>query len=166
VVQTAGAPDNVVQVPGDRRGALPFRARAFHLVVSRHTAYGPGDLARVLAPGGRFLTQQVGYGFDAAFHRLLDLPVPPERRQRYTLSFATEQLRAAGLDVVAGGEAVQRYEFFDVGAIVWMLNAAPWTVPGFSVDAVRPRLEWLHEHVFADGPVMLGHSSFWLEAVR
>jgi hypothetical protein len=171
VVRVEGAPDNVDQpvagaLRGRLTGTLPFRDGAFHLVVSRHTAYLPGEVARVLVAGGRFLTQQVGYGLEAAFHRLLDLPVPAEPVRRLTLAFASEQMRAAGLAVVDGAEAVQRYEFFDVGAVVWYLKATPWTVPGFSVEACRSRLVWLHEHLFAEGPVFVGHASFWLEAAR
>jgi SAM-dependent methyltransferase len=167
VIHNEGAPDNVDQVADERRGALPLRDNAFHLVASRHTAYVPGDLARILVPGGRFLTQQVGYGLAPAFHRLLDLPEPPPPPRRYTFSFAAEQLAMAGLRVIGGDESVQRYEFADVGALVWFLNAvAPWTVPGFTVTAFLPRLEWLHEQLSGCGPISVGHGSFWVEAQR
>ncbi len=32
----------------------------FDLILNRHESYHPGEIARVLAPGGTFLTQQVG----------------------------------------------------------------------------------------------------------
>ena len=39
---------------------LPFGAGAFELVLNRHEELDPAEVARILAPGGRFLTQQVG----------------------------------------------------------------------------------------------------------
>lgn len=38
---------------------LPFRDATFDLILSRHEAIEPAEVDRVLAPGGRFLTQQV-----------------------------------------------------------------------------------------------------------
>lgn len=43
----------------DRAAALPFRDASFDVVLDRHEAYDPSDVARVLASGGVFLTQQV-----------------------------------------------------------------------------------------------------------
>src|SRR6478609_5457927 len=50
---------SVVQADADRP-ALPFASGAFDLVTSRHpiTAWWP-ELARVLAPGGTYLSQEV-----------------------------------------------------------------------------------------------------------
>ena len=39
---------------------LPFGAGVFDLVLNRHEELDPAEVARVLSPGGRFLTQQVG----------------------------------------------------------------------------------------------------------
>ena len=39
---------------------LPFGAASFDLVLDRHEELYPAEVARILAPGGRFLTQQVG----------------------------------------------------------------------------------------------------------
>jgi SAM-dependent methyltransferase len=39
---------------------LPFRREAFDLVLNRHEELDPAEVARVLSPGGRLLTQQVG----------------------------------------------------------------------------------------------------------
>ena len=54
-----GAPTTTRQAAEPPRGRLPFRDGAFHLVVNRHEAFVAGEVARVLAPGGIFLTQQV-----------------------------------------------------------------------------------------------------------
>ena len=59
LVQNEGAPDNLdpEQHPGG--GWLPFRAGAFDLVSNRYEAYRAEEVARMLRPGGSFITQQV-----------------------------------------------------------------------------------------------------------
>jgi hypothetical protein len=56
VVQDEGAPDNSDQ-NGDRARLL-FRDGAFDLVANRHEAFVATEVARVLSPGGTFVTQQ------------------------------------------------------------------------------------------------------------
>ena len=38
---------------------MPFADGEFELVLNRHAGFNPAEVARVLAPGGTFLTQQV-----------------------------------------------------------------------------------------------------------
>src|SRR5262245_21145717 len=52
-----GAP--VVPMESSERAAMPFRDSAFGLVLNRHGAFNADEVARVLRPGGVFLTQQV-----------------------------------------------------------------------------------------------------------
>ncbi len=55
------APLGVLVSPVELRDddPLPFADRAFDLVLNRHAAFNPAEVARILAPGGTFLTQQV-----------------------------------------------------------------------------------------------------------
>src|SRR5829696_3669039 len=100
VVQVDGAPDNLDQEPGgvlgssggERRGGLPFRRASFHLVTNRHEAFVAAEVARILAPGGCFLTQQIAFPWADDFYRLLDLPVPPEPPRRWGLPLAVAQI--------------------------------------------------------------------------
>ena len=43
-------------------------------------------------------------------------------------------------------------EFFDVGAVVYLLRKVVWLVPGFTVDRFRDRLRQPHDRIAADGP--------------
>ena len=61
----------------DSRSATP----SFDLVHSRHEAYNPNEVRRVLRRDGRFLTQQAGSG-GADAGALLGLPLPPESFDR------------------------------------------------------------------------------------
>ena len=46
--------------PADGKGPLPFPSEQFDLVLNRHGDLAPAEIFRVLKPGGRFFTQQVG----------------------------------------------------------------------------------------------------------
>ena len=159
VVAVEGAPDNADQMDASELPSLPFADAAFHLVTNRHEAFVAADVARVLAPGGTFLTQQIGSDFDAPMRALLGLaPQPP--RPAWNLAVAERQVRAAGLQVAASGEGEARMTFADVGALAWYLINLPWTLPGVPREDWRPRLEALH----GGGPLGVGQPIFWLEA--
>lgn len=151
VVATEGAPDNVDQAGVTPR--LPFADASFDVVCSRHESYVPAEVARVLASGGVFVTQQVG-GDYRAFRQLVGLD--PGEPSRWTLAFASRQLEAAGLRVVDGAEGVERVTFADVGALGWYLRAIPWVVPDFELDELRV----VHERM----PATVEQPAFWLAA--
>src|SRR6185437_8831345 len=104
---------------------------------------------RVLRPGGCFITQQVGVDNDVRLNELLGIPhdVPWED---WRLATARAQLEAAGLRVSAAREAFPVARFYDVGAVVYYLNAVPWQVPGFSVERQRDALRHIHALIERD----------------
>ena len=81
MVAVDGAPDNVDQPSGTGSPALPFEDSSFSLVVSRHESYVASEVARVLRPGGLFLTQQLG-GDSNGFRAALGAPAGGEARVR------------------------------------------------------------------------------------
>lgn len=142
---------------------LPFRAGSFDLVVSRHPVVAVWDeIARVLRPGGTYFSQQVGAG---SVRELTDFlmgpqPVNPSRSPERAVAAA----QAAGLTVVDLREEALRMEFHDVAAVVHFLRKVLWTVPGFTVDAYRPRLAELHEHIQRHGSFVAYSRRFLIEA--
>ena len=54
------APLGVEVLESDGEGALPFGDARFDRVINRHGSYLPSEIYRILKPGGRFITQQVG----------------------------------------------------------------------------------------------------------
>ena len=166
VVRDEGAPDNVEQDALDEeRGRLPSPSGSFALVCSRHSSFVASEVARVLADGGVFLTEQVGGSYDD-FYDALGLPRPAAPSQRWDLRLAEEQLAAAGLRVVDSGEGEEVTSFADVGALAWYLRAIPWTIEGFSLDTHRRELERVDERIRASGPLAVRLPAFWLEAVE
>jgi SAM-dependent methyltransferase len=118
---------------------MPFADGEFDLVLNRHSGLNAGEVARILAPGGTFLTQQIhglwGQDLLAVFGTE---PQWPDAR----LAKARTLLEAAGLEVVTAREWSGTFSFIDVGAIVYYLKAIPWLVDGFSVEThLEPLLE-------------------------
>ena len=165
VVPCEAPPDNVDQLPPETQGRLPFPPERFSLVTSRHESFVASEVARVLRPGGTFLTQQVG-GDYGDFYEALELPRPAAPERRWNLDLAAEQLEAAGLRVIDSAEGVEVTSFADVGALAWYLRAIPWVVPGFSIEADRARLVRLDERMRTTGPVEVQQPAFWLAAVK
>ncbi|MGM1063709.1 class I SAM-dependent methyltransferase [Saccharothrix sp. Mg75] len=153
----------VVSAPDD--GPLPFADAAFDLVVSRHPVVTPwAEVARVLAPGGTYLSQQVGPG---SVHELTDFimgpqPIGDDRDPDRT----AEEARGAGLTVVDLRPETLRVEFFDIAAVVHFLRKVIWIVPGFTAAAHRSRLADLHEHIVREGSFVAHSTRFLIEAKR
>jgi SAM-dependent methyltransferase len=151
----------VVDVPDT--AVLPFPSDTFDLVVSRHpTVVLWNEIARVLQPGGTYLSQQVGSG---TVHELTDAmmglqPIGPER----SVPRAIADAESAGLAVVDLQEAALRMEFYDVAAVVVFLRKVIWIVPGFTVDRYRRHLAALHDRIQNEGPFVAYSRRFLIEA--
>ena len=81
----------------------------------------------------------------------------PERERR--------DAEAAGLEVVDLRAERLRMEFHGIAAVVHFLRKVIWMVPGFTVEAYRPRLRELHERIEAEG-CFVAHSSRHLVEAR
>ena len=120
--------------------AMPFGGGELDLVMSRHEGIDAGEVARVLASGGRLLTQQVD-GRDAEeIHEWFEagFAYPEVTAERFVVD-----LEAAGMRIDQVDEWCGQMRFTDVEALVIYLGYVPWDVPGFSVDDHRERLSEL-----------------------
>ncbi|MCA1224220.1 class I SAM-dependent methyltransferase [Streptomyces sp. 8L] len=144
---------------------LPFADAAFDLVVSRHPVRVRWDeIARVLGPGGTYLSQEVG---PASVFELVEYFLGPQSdavRARRDPEAAAAAAEAAGLDVTDLRTAALRTEFRDVGAVVYFLRKVVWMVPGFTVERYRDRLAELHAAIRRDGPFTATTTRFLIEA--
>ncbi|WP_433270231.1 class I SAM-dependent methyltransferase [Micromonospora vinacea] len=153
----------VVAVAPD--GPLPFRDASFDLVVSRHPVRTDWvETARVLRPGGTFLSQQIGNGTMRELSEAILGPLPPPTQRHPEHAVAAAE--AAGLRVVDLRRATLRATFSDVGAVVWFLRKVIWTVPGFTVDRYRAPLRDLHHRITNEGPFVAHAQRFLIEATR
>jgi len=148
-----GQPDDLLTV-----APMPFDDGVFALVINRHESYHPAEVARVLAPGGVFLTQQVGGDELGELHALLGHE-PAAPHVRY-MEFREALAAADGAEYVGG------YVFADVAALVAYLQRVPWDAPeDFTVDRYRTQLLALHERT-RGGEVRMTMKRFWLRAER
>lgn len=154
---------SVVAVADD--GDLPFAASSFDLVVSRHPVDTTwSEIARILRPGGTYLSQQVGAGSVRALTDAMMGPQPVSDRRRPER--AVDEARRAGLEVVDLRLATCTIEFYDIAAVVHFLRKVVWTVPGFTVERYRSRLRALHRRMVDEGPFVAHSERFLIEAHR
>jgi SAM-dependent methyltransferase len=125
-------------------GPMPFAEGEFELVLNRHAGFNSAEVARILAPGGTFLTQQVhGLWAEDLLAAFDATPQWPDS----TPAKYVPRLKAAGLEIVDQREWSGQLAFTDVGAIVYYLKAVPWLVPGFSVETHLPYLRKLQDQL-------------------
>ena len=150
-------------VEADDEADLPFLPGSFDLVASRHpTDVVWEEIARVLQPGGIYLSQQIGAGSN---RELIDFMMGPQRVSGHrSARRAVACAAAAGLEVADLREQALRVEFYDVGAVVYFLRKVLWTVPGFTVDGYRGQLARLHEHIQSRGSFVSHAQRFLIEA--
>ena len=152
----------VVDVALRDHDPMPFDDAVFGLVLNRHSAFNVDEVARILQPGGTFLTQQVHGLWMQDLMALFGVRPkwPNATPQRYL-----PWLEAAGMIVEECEEWQGAIEFTDVGALVYYLKVVPWLVDGFSVESERDRLLALHERL-ANNERLLFESRKYLISAR
>lgn len=163
VVEVEGADDNALQ-DGTEQAQLPFADASFHLVVNRHESFVASEVHRILAAGGRFVTQQVASDFNADCYALLGLPMP--ELPRWKLDTAVAQLERAGFAIEDSAEGAELIAFADIGAFAWYLKHVPYVFPESGIAACRPALERLHRRIESGERLAMRQKLFWLSAVK
>ena len=162
LARRALAPYRGAVVRADDAAGLPFGTGTFDLVVSRHPtiAVWP-EIARVLAPGATYLSQQVGAGSNRELTDFMMGPQPVDQGRSPRRAVAAAA--AAGLAVTDLREQLLTLEFFDVGAVVYFLRKVLWTVPGFTVDGYAGPLARMHAHIGEQGSFVCHAPRFLIE---
>ncbi len=142
---------------------MPFPDSEFDLVLNRHSAFNPDEVARILTTGGTFLTQQV-HGL-WAYDLLAAFGVKPQWPGS-TLEGVVAQLRTTGLTILNAEEWSGQVAFADVGAVVYYLKAVPWLVPGFSVETHVEHLFRLQQRLDSGDELAFTARKFLIEAQK
>lgn len=158
-------PLGVVVVADADEPPLPFADAAFDLVVSRHpvTVWWE-EIARVLAPGGTYLSQQVGAASMFGLVEFFLGALPPETYRARHPDDARAAAETAGLEVISLQEQTLRTEFFDIGAVVYYLRKVIWMVPDFTVSRYEERLRALDVQIREEGSFVAYSTRFLIEA--
>jgi SAM-dependent methyltransferase len=115
---------HVVRASADH--GLPFADASFDLVIDRHEALLPPDVARVLRPGGTIITQQVAEeNWQEARHYFGRGGEFPDHFTLYQQGFRDARL------TVETQYHVWKVAYPTIGQFVFMLLIAPWEIPGF-----------------------------------
>ena len=134
-------------------------------MTSRHPATVHwSEIARVLAPGGVYFAQHVGGATNVEISEHFLGPLEPSDRRDHEVE--ADQARAAGLEIVQCRNERLQLEFFDVGAMVFFLRKVVWTVPDFTVDRYRARLQAVHDQIERDGVFRSTMSRTLFEATK
>ena len=140
--------------------ALPFAARSFDLILSRHEEIEPSEIARTLARGGRMLTQQV---ISETLHELRayfpDMTRFPDHYSEYR-----RDLAAAGLRIERAREFRRSVRFRELGHLVYNLAAAPWAFPAFDLHTHLDGLAELDREYRAGRAPLLTDGFYLLQA--
>lgn len=159
-------PLGVSVVAADAERVLPFPDGAFDLVIDRHLGCPPAEVARVLRPGGRFITEQVGAGhyreMQDWFTGIIGSELPPGP----DAAGMQRGAEAAGLTVTDCRECFPAAHVADVGALVYYLRAIPWVLAGFSLERCEGALRELHRRIGTDGGLRLTGHYCLLQAER
>src|SRR4051812_25498641 len=139
----------LTELPGDEEG--------FDVVLSRHGRLPAADIARLLRPGGRLLSQQVGSDDLAALN--VALGAPPAHPALWNAEVAVSALEAAGLEVTDVQEERPQVTFTEVGAIVRLLHDLPWQVRDFTPQRYDRELRRI-------GSLIRGRGEFTVSAHR
>jgi SAM-dependent methyltransferase len=145
---------------------LPFPDASFDLVTSRHPVRPAWrEIHRVLVPGGIYFAQHVG---PASAFELIEffLGPLPEQRQGRDPRHEAAAAEKAGLTITNRRTARCRMEFFDIGAVVWILRKCVWWVPDFSVDRYHDKLLELDALIRSEGAFIAHSTRHLIEAQR
>ena len=140
--------------------ALPFGADTFDLVLDRHEALSPAEVARVLRPGGRVLTQQVGSDYHHELREMFPrMTVFEQHEVTYPRGFET-----AGLGVLDMRRDARSVAYRQLGHLVYFLAVAPWTIPDFDLEADLDALLEVERQLSGPQGIVLSDPRYLLEA--
>lgn len=153
----------VFEVESDE--ALPFEDETFDLIINRHESYAVSEVYRILKPGGRFITQQVGDKDNLELNTWLQAS-PMVKDTPWHMDYATAQLKTGGFEIINQKEAFPSTKFYDVGAVVYYLKAVPWQISNFTVETYLEQLYQIHQHIQANGEFETQSHRFLIEVAK
>jgi SAM-dependent methyltransferase len=121
---------------------LPFPDASFDIILNRNNKYEIGEICRVLAPGGVFLTQQIG-GMNA-LDLCAALGMTIKITGRSLLQNAAVFIRA-GLRLVDHGESLGKQRFYRVDDILYYIKHVPLLAECFNAATFQQELEVLEK---------------------
>lgn len=139
--------------------AMPFKDGEFDLVMSRHEAIDAPEVARVLRPGGRLLTQQV-HSQDGT--ELREWFGSAALYKNVNAETYVQNLEQAGFEIDQVDDWAGTMRFQNVKALVTYLGFIPWIVPDFEVEKYSHVLQQLNDY----DPLTISQRRFRIYATK
>ncbi len=141
---------------------LPFNESNFDLVLNRHEELEPSEVARILSPHGRVITQQVGGNnwkeLRSHFPRMTNFG---DLRSEYAMGF-----EAAGLRIISDVQHDYKVAYATLGEFVYMLGVSPWTIPRFDIENDIDSLLSFEAECHTEDGLVLTESRFLIVAEK
>lgn len=153
----------VVEIENDEN--LPFDNASFELIINKHESYSPKEVRRLLSNNGTFITQQVGGKDCFEINEKLGVPLNEEYIS-WNLHSALNDLTASYFNIIDCKEEFPILRFYDIGALIYYLNAIPWQVPGFQTDRYLDQLYEIHKIIQATGYFDVTQHRFIIKAEK
>ena len=145
---------------------LPFPPGSFDLVLNMHEELSPSDVARVLAPGGRVLTQQVGLN---EWQEIAEF-FPRTRKEGRVDQFQSYQagFKEADLTVTVARSHDTPVAYRSLGDVVYMFEVVmpQWRNHGFDLDQDLDALLAMEQKLADEQGIVLTESRYIIEAVK
>ncbi|MDR0411838.1 MAG: class I SAM-dependent methyltransferase [Treponema sp.] len=151
-----GAPEQVWNVKAERVRVkhstgdclLPFPDASFDLVLNRSGKYEISEVCRVLAPGGVFITQQIGgmNALDLCASLGMLIKITGRNLVQNTAAFAR-----AGLRLADCGESLSRQRFYRIDDILYYIKHVPLLTECFDADISKQELAVLESVIEQQG---------------
>jgi SAM-dependent methyltransferase len=151
---------------------LPFQSETFDLVFDRHEELDPSEVARVMRPSGRAVTQQVGPDNWIELQRYFGGATAGNRGDSRLTDFGdirgeyASGFQSAGLRVVRNEQHDYKVAYEGLGDIVFMLLITPWTIPDFDVERDIDALLALEADCSTDDGLVMTWSRFLIVAEK
>lgn len=155
------APLGITVRPAEDDARLPYEDDAFDIILNRHEAFVPGEVWRLLRPGGFFITQQVGGQNNVALSAFL-LPGFTPSYPQHDLAHSRTALQKQGFAILEAIEQFPALRFTGADALVTFAKIIEWEFPGFSVEASLEPLLALHQQVARQGCIQSREHRFFL----
>lgn len=144
-------------------GILDFEDNSFDLILNSKGGFNYSEIARVLKPNGYFVTQQISADNWSDLRQEFNAPIKwPDRLP----NLVAKELEKSGMVIERMDSWKGKVIFKDVGALVFMLKAVPWTVADFSVVKHRQVLEKLKKDIDKNGRLTFSESKYLIIAKK
>ena len=145
---------------------LPFSTECFHVVLNRHEELDPSDVSRVLVPGGRVLTQQVGRNQWQEIVPFFPMTSPKGSDDLFHTYWAG--FESAGLAVTVAESHDTPVAYHSLGDVVYMMTVVmpQWREHGFDLERDLDALLALKRELSGEKGIVLTESRFVIEAAK